>query len=401
MAETNTTNHEIDVIDILSNVLKHWISLLIFLVIFGALGVAVALDTPKEYTTSVVLAPEMSSGAGVSSSLSDLASNFGVDLGGGNSSIDAIYPEIYPDIFSSTDFILTMFDIPVRLINDDKTRSYKQHLQKDTKSPYWRVLKAKLMQKLSKPEKDISAGGSSTGEYDPYRLSRIDSEMCENIGGAITCFVDKQTNEISIDVTDQDPMVAAIIADTLQHRLQNYITEYRTKKSRVDCEYYKKLAADAKEQYEKSQKKYAAFCDANVDAILEEVNSQRDQLENELQLNYNHFTQMEVQLKAAEAKIQERTPAFTIIQNAYIAHRPSSMSRSMRVLLFLVVGFILDVFLVLIRMSIKKKKPAVKAKTEVPAEETILVEAEKVTDDWEMPTEPTESTDENAQRKED
>lgn len=397
MAETNTTNHEIDVIDIICKVFKHWISLLLFLVIFGALGVFVALDTPKEYTTSVVLAPEMSSGAGVSSSLSDLASNFGVDLGGGGSSIDAIYPEIYPDIFSSTDFKLTMFDIPVRLINDEKIRTYKQHLQKDTKSTYWSVLKAKLMLMLSKPEKDVSAGGPA-GEYDPYRLSRKDSEMCETIGGAITCFIDKQTNEISIDVTDQDPMVAAIIADTLQRRLQNYITEYRTKKSRVDCEYYKKLAADAKEQYEKSQKKYAAFCDANVDAILEEVNSQRDQLENEMQLNYNHFTQMEVQLKAAEAKIQERTPAFTIIQNAYIAHRPSGMSRTMRVLIFLVIGFILDVFLVLIRMSVKKNKPVVKAEVKAPAAETMPVEATKSAETEEKPA---GTTDENAQRKED
>lgn len=42
----------------------------------------------------------------------------------------------------------------------------------------------------------------------------------------------QKTSVISISVMDQDPMVAAILADTLQSRLQQYITEYRTKKQK-------------------------------------------------------------------------------------------------------------------------------------------------------------------------
>ena len=55
----------------------------------------------------------------------------------------------------------------------------------------------------------------------------------------------------------------AIIADTIQNRLQTYIIEYRTKKARTDYKYYTQLYNEAKVKYNKAQKTYASFCDAN------------------------------------------------------------------------------------------------------------------------------------------
>ena len=78
-------NKEIDIIGIVKRVIKDpkW---LIFSIIIGALlGVVVALNTPKQYTANVILAPEMSGGGlGLSEGLSDMASNFGIDLNSSN-----------------------------------------------------------------------------------------------------------------------------------------------------------------------------------------------------------------------------------------------------------------------------------------------------------------------------
>lgn len=350
MTEENKRHLEIDIIAHTLKVLRNWKLLCITFVIAGAIGMVVAFNTPKLFTSTVILAPEISAGASVSGNLADLASNFGVDLNG-KSSLDAIYPEIYPAVFSSTDFVLSMFDIPVRLKDDSNVRTYKMHLTKDLKMPFWNYPSLWLSEMLKKPD---PASKGKNGEVDPYFLSRNDTELAFAISKSIGCLVDKKTSEITISVTDQDPVVAAIIADTLQHRLQNYIIEYRTKKARTDYEYYKALVEDARKKYVKSQELYAEFCDANVDVILMGVNNERDQLENEMQINFNLYNQMMAQMKAAEAKVQERTPAFTVIQNAYTPQKASSRPRIVTLIMFLFLGFVID-FIWMLVLSDKQR----------------------------------------------
>ena len=63
----------------------------------------------------------------------------------------------------------------------------------------------------------------------------------------------------------QDADVAQQIADNICHRLQTYITNYRTGKARQDLEYARKVTADARKKYIAKQQEYAKFCDANED----------------------------------------------------------------------------------------------------------------------------------------
>lgn len=104
---------------------------------------------------------------------------------------------------------------------------------------------------MSQTEKKDLKG---TGVADPFRASKIDIDVSKMIAENISCLVDKKTSVILISVTDQDPMVAAIIADTIQSRLQYYITDYRTKKARNDMKYYTKLYNEARSAYLKAQK---------------------------------------------------------------------------------------------------------------------------------------------------
>lgn len=338
----NRKHIEVDVIALGIKVLKEWKTLLKFLCPSALIGLVVAFSTPREFTTSVVLAPELSAGASLSSNFSEIASNFGIDLGK-NTSMDAIYPELYPDVFISTDFLLELFDVPVRLKDDDTPRTYLDHLLKDTRQPFWTYPKSWIIQLLSKPE----VPGKGKNVKDPYKISKVDNELCQAIASSIVCLVDKKTSEITISVTDQDPLVAAIVADTLQHRLQNYITDYRTKKARNDYEYYKKLMTEAKDKYVKSQQQYAHFSDANTDVSLASVSVKRDQLENDMQLQYNAYNHVVAQLKAAEAKVQERIPAFTIIQSPYVTYKPTSTPKIVILFMFLMLGGIADAVWVL------------------------------------------------------
>lgn len=350
-------SHEIDIIGLLLAMLKSKKKLAICLGVALVVGVVVALNTPKQFTSSTVLAPELSSGSmSLPSNLSDMASSLGIDIGG-KSSIDAIYPDIYPSIVGSDDFIMGLFSVPVRLKDNDSLRTYKYHLLKDQRIPFWSYPGMWISNMFKKKNQD-AAGGA--GKDDPLRISRPDMMLCEAVRGAVLCVVDKKTSVITLSVTDQDPMVATILVDTIQSRLQAYITNYRTKKARNDMEYYKKLMLKAKSAYEKERRAYAGYSDANTDVILESYKSKAEDMENDMQLKYNSYTQLNAQYQLAAAKVQERTPAFTIIQKPLMPYQASSTPRSLQVLGFLILGFFADAIWVIVPGRKKKETDTTK-----------------------------------------
>lgn len=340
---------EIDLIALAQKVFADWRQLAKFVVAAAVVGVVVALAIPKTYTSEVILAPEMSSGGlGLSDNLADMAANFGIDIGM-KSSMDAIYPELYPDVFSSTDFIMRLFDIPVRLKKDNRERTYLTHIKKDYRYPFWTYPKMWLDELLKK--KDGGAPKDSTA--DGYVITREEFELCESIRGNILCSIDKKTSVITISVTDQDPLVATILADTLQNRLQAYITNYRTNKARIDFEYYRDLASKVKKDYEETRRRYASMSDANTKIALKSIELALEDIENDMQLKFNTYTTLNGQLQAAKAKVQDRTPAFTIIQRPIMPHRASSTPRVFIVILFMILGGLADAVWVLYGDKIK------------------------------------------------
>lgn len=335
--KTKETIKEIDLLALLNDILAQKKQMSIVICVSVVVGVIVAFSTPKSFTSEVILAPELSSGGlGLPESLSDMASAIGFDIGQ-KSSLDAIYPEIYPIVFTSTDFILRLFDIKVHSLNHPENIIFKDYLSTELKIPFW-VYPKMWIASLVKSKEEGTQHVHSTGEN--MFLSKKDEKLVEAIRGSISCLVDKKTSVIYISYTDQDPVVAAIVSDTLQYWLQKYITDYRTKKVRNDVEYYEKLYLECKAQYVKSQLKYASFQDSNLDATLSTITTKRDELENEMQLRYNIFNQVSTQLQSAQAKVQERTPAFTIIQKPRVPNKASSMPRLFIVVFHVVLGFI-------------------------------------------------------------
>ena len=171
-------------------------------------------------------------------------------------------------------------------------------------------------------------------------LTKEQTRIVQTIDKKVVCDVDKKTMVITINVTDQDPLIAATMADSVQRRLQNFITDYRTKKAKVDLEYSRKLFKEAKARYDKARQLYANFSDANQDIVLESVRSKQTDLENEMQLQFNNYNMIAQQLQMAEAKVQEETPAFTTLQSATVPIKKSGPARSKMVLILLFLAFL-------------------------------------------------------------
>ena len=312
------------------------------------------LPQPRYYRCDVSLAPE-AVGDDMAGGLTSLASNFGINLGGGGT--DAIYPMLYPDLMESNEFIVSLLNIRLNINDGNINTDYYTYLTKHQKKnwltqPFKKASNAIKGLFSSKPKSGPSAGK----KLNPFMLSEYDYNLVESVKKKITCSVDKKTDVITIEVQDQDRIVCATLADSVRQRLQEFITNYRTSKARLDVEHYQHLADSAKVDYDKAMAKYSAYCDLNQDIILQTAISERDKLESDMQLKYNTYTAMCTQLEAMKAKLQERTPAFTTLKSATVPIKPAGPKRMIFIAGMLILGTIVA-SLWLVRDIITGKEP--------------------------------------------
>ena len=294
----------------------------------------IMLSIPNYYKCTVMLAPELSGGNKSTSGLASLASSFGLNLGSANSGMDAILPTFYPDLMNSVTFRASLFPIKIHREDEMETMSYYDYLKDGQKAPWWsQATKAVFSLFTATPEE-------ADDKLNTFKLTKEQSAVVETIGKKVVCDVDKKTMVITIDVTDQDPLICATMADSVRVRLQDFITDYRTSKARVDLDYTRKLYAEAKAKYDQARSKYATYADANQRVFLERVRSEQSELQTELQLAQTAYTQIASRLQLAEAKVQEETPAFTILQPATVPIKKVGPKRSIICIIILFLTFL-------------------------------------------------------------
>ena len=330
----NDEELEIDLMDLLRKVIgirkKIYKAAGIGLII----GVIVAISIPKQYTVEVTLSPEMGNNKG--GGLSGLAASFlgsGVTMGDGT---DALNASLSADIVSSTPFLLELsaMEIPV---TKNEVMTLNIYLDEET-SPWWSyvigfpgMVIGGVKSLFTEEDEDIYFDKTSQGVIE---LSKKETEKIETLKEKITASVDKKTSMTSVTATFQDSKVAAVVADSVVKKLQEYIIDYRTSKSKEDCIYLEKLFKERQQEYYAAQKKYADYLDSHDNLILQSVRAEQERLQNDMSLAYQVYSQVASQLQIARAKVQEEKPVFAIVEPAVVPLYPSGTSRKVCVLAF-------------------------------------------------------------------
>lgn len=304
------------------------------------LGILIALGTPKQYTVSITLSPEM----GSSKSGSGLASMAASFLGGsiGSDSPDALNATLTPDIVTSTPFLMELFD--ARVVSQDKQidTTFTAYLDEQKSSWMGYVLKAPGMaisgiKSLFSDKEEKTA----TIQKGAIELNEKDAAKLEGLRQQIMADVDKKTAITTLSVTLQDPKVTATIADSVVSKLQQYITAYRTRKTKEDCQYLEMLYKERQQEYYDAQQRYARYVDANSNVVFQSTLAERERLQNDMNLAYQVYSQVAQQLQVARAKVQEEKPVFAVVEPAVVPLNPSGTSRKVILLgvVFLAVVF--------------------------------------------------------------
>ena len=340
----NDEEIEIDLMDLLRKVIgirkKVYKAAGIGLVV----GVIVAISIPKQYTVEVTLSPEM--GNNKEGGLSGLAASFlgsGVTMGDGT---DALNASLSADIVSSTPFLLELsaMEIPV---TKNEVMTLNTYLDEET-SPWWSyvigfpgMVIGGVKSLFTEEDEIASFDKTSQGAIE---LSKKESKKIAALKKMITASVDKKTSMTSVTATFQDPKVAAVVADSVVKKLQEYIIDYRTFKAKEDCIYLEKLFKERQQEYYAAQKKYADYLDSHDNLILQSVRAEQERLQNDMSLAYQVYSQVASQLQVARAKVQEEKPVFAIVEPAVVPLEPSGTSRKVYVLAFIFLSVCIVIF---------------------------------------------------------
>ena len=337
MAEDNKYNNfqeeeELE-IDLMEYARKLWASRKLLLKVAGIaaiVGVIIALGTPKTYTANVTLAPE--SGKSGGGGLYGIASMLGVGGLSMSSDADAFNVTLYPDVVSSTPFIIDLLDTEVKQLENENDTTLAGYLKEGTSSSLIGTI-------VSLPFKAIGAVMSifssdddkenDNQDINPFQLTKEQDNIVNGLRKLVVANVDKKTGVTSISVTMQDPLVCAIVADTVVTKLQEFITGYRVNKAQEDCKYWEQLHEERKNDYYEKQQNYARYTDGNQGISRESVKIEQARLENEMNLAYQVYSQVATQLQMARAKVQEAKPVFAVVEPATVPLSPSGTSRKM------------------------------------------------------------------------
>lgn len=349
------TNQDIDLLIIIKEIWASRKRILKWGGIGILVGVIIAFSIPKEYQISVRIVPESSSSkrASFGSSMGGLASLAGLDV----ESADGQYglsERIYPEIIKSTPFLLDL--APVVVQTEDKETTFYNYMTAEQKNPWWGYVGALPFQAIGWV-RGVFSNSSDDNEEKPidiFRPSIKQEQYVKKLQSLINVNLDKKLGLISITVKMQDPLIVAVIADSLLVQLQTYMTEYKTAKSRADLNIATTNMETARRNYYQRDSLYAVAADKNQNLISKTAKLKLERLENEKNLAYTVYQQLASQVEMSKVKLQADTPIATILDPASVPVRAASPNKPQIMLICGLLSMFLCSLIIVIKSILRK-----------------------------------------------
>ncbi len=328
------------------------LTMLLF-VIMAAIDV---FNQPNEYTSTTSVMPELeSSSAGGLSQFAGLASLAGVDLSSMSSS-DAVRPDLYPSVINNTSFFLYLLEQDVKTTTNAKENFLDFYigayeLEKDTithKKGFISRLRESLgiVSKIVAIPKDSSAAGNKL-----IYLPKYEGEIIEGLKEKVVAEMDKKTGIIRVTIQLPDPVTSAYVAKLSMNYLTDFVTKYRTEKSRQDLNFLAQQLSEAKEKYYSTQSKKAQYSDQfqSPTIRLQAADVQRERIESDYRVASSFYTELFKQYESAKVELQKQTPVFKTLQHPVIPYKKSGPRRVIALLINSILGLGFGVLVVMLR----------------------------------------------------
>jgi len=315
--------------------------------VFAVIGVVVALLSPKEYTATTKMVPQISGGSSKLGGLSSLASMAGVNLNL-NQDITELMPQTYPQVVQSAPFQLQLMNEKFKFPGIDKPVSLYEYYTEHHKpgalavvKKYTAGLPGIIIDAIK--GKDVEDQGTSSVDESEIFFTKEQEEVRKIISENLSLEVNDKEGYIQINSTFPDAAIAARVAKKAQHLLQSYITAFKIEKATAQLRFVEERFNEKKGEFEKAQVTLAAFRDRNKNVTSALALTEQEQLQNEYRLAFEVYSNLAQQLEQSRIQVKEETPVFAIIQPVVVPHERSKPKRSMIVVIWIFLGGITSI----------------------------------------------------------
>lgn len=320
--------------------------------IFMAIGLFIAIFSPKEFTASTTMVPASDSKK-IGGNLSGLASLAGINLGsmGGEGGIS---PTLYPQIVNSIPFQLEMLQTPLTIDGQSKKVTYSQYYTEIYSPGLLGYLKKYtiglpgIIIKAIKGKPVIPSGVEGQGEGDNQLLTISDEEngLIKQLNGQLSLEVNDKDGYVSLAATMPEAISAAELTQRAQELLQQYIINFKVLKSSESLKFIQERYAEKEKEFKAAQNQLARFRDRNqfVNTALAQTTLER--LQSEKDLAEGVYNELAKQLETQQIQVKEDTPVFTVLKPVSVPIEKSKPNRPLILVIWTFLGVIIGVGMV-------------------------------------------------------
>jgi LPS O-antigen subunit length determinant protein (WzzB/FepE family) len=338
-----------DEIDLIALAKKVWDGrkTIITCVLAGAvLGIFVALFSPKEYTASTVLVPQLGDSQSKLGGLGGLAALAGINID--MSQTAELSPMIYPQIINSIPFQLELMNTPVNFSEEPKPVTlYEYFTNKDKPSFLGAVKKYTIglpgviiKAIMGKPKATLLPGGSTD---QPILLTEEQYVVKKALDELVSLEVNAKEGFLTLVVRLPEALAAAQIAQKAQSLLQQYITDFKIQKVKANLVFIQERYNETKAEFEKAQVSLAVVTDRNRDYTSGLSRIEADRIQTKYTIAFSVYQELAKQLEQAKIQVKKETPVFTIVKPVSVPSEKTKPKRAMILAIWLFIGGIAGV----------------------------------------------------------
>ena len=316
----NIKDEEIDLVEILKNIYKSRIFILIISFSFALIGVAVAMLSPIKFSSETIFITQNQESN--SSSLSGVASLVGINLGASNFGGE-IPSSMYPQVTQSPKFKRLLLNSN---IDFDNKINLKQYL-----IDYY---------KLNTENDKINS--------DLY-VSELENDCFNIIDEIISVNVNQKDGFISLSATLPVAEYSTNLTINAKEILQEIIINNKIESANQSLIFSQQQLKEKKLIFDEIQAKLAYFSDSNLNSVNSFVINERDKLEAEFQIINAVVTELSKQVEQVKLQVSKDTPVFSTIKEAVIPIKRTSPKRTQLVIIYGFIGLVISTGFILIK----------------------------------------------------
>lgn len=312
--------------------------------VFVLLGLLYALQSKNYFTASATIVP-VTEGKSIGGNLGGLASLAGINLGGIGNEGGNISPELYPEITSSVNFRLELLNTKMKVAESDSLVTYEYYFEELYSPELFGILKkytvglpGLIIQALKKSE----TGYVSKADNTMVKLTKKQFDLLEQLGQQISLNVNDKEGFVSLSITMPEAEAAAQMTLRAQELLQEYVLQFKTQKSKEQLTYLEERFQEKEKEFEQKKLKLALFQDRNNNINSAVARTKLLQLQSEYDLSFTVYSELAKQLEAQRLQVKKDTPIFTIVKPVTIPHEKAGPKRSLILIGFTFLGFIIS-----------------------------------------------------------